>query len=353
MAEPAGISNGADQGSMLLNNAARDQLDLSRKVMREHSKDVIVKVLARDYGYIKEDERERLARQVMSAPRDSVIKIGNEEVYVDKFQNELGNSLLEFELAESIERINCGTTTQEEYFEWIEDGRKIIMHCNDGDYTKDDETERNDFIGTSFQREIELMTCIALYDNNRCEGAADKCNFLKQKLLKLREVRSAILNSTRDKADNKPVSKEEYERAVAYRKLLREMKEAELLKEQNAWTREMEDSLRSKKLQAGIYHGNDADINTPGFFYGAMVIGVTLQNDGYCYNIPCTNSPAERLALMKKGRESLEDVRSRLEILSGRRPPLKDLPEYSYDHIRNRAFTKQMFNEAFARENSR
>ncbi|MGN0914081.1 MAG: hypothetical protein ACI4OW_04215 [Alphaproteobacteria bacterium] len=343
MAEKTNSAGGMNQDSNVLSNSsARNDAELTRRVMREKSKNVISKVLARDYGYIKEEERERVARQVMTVPRDSVIKIGHEEVYVDKFQNEIGNSLLEFELAESIERINCGTTTQEEYFNWIEEGRDIIAHCNDGEYTKDDEKERNDFVEQSFQREIELMTCISLYEHNRCEGAAAKCEFLKQKLLKLREIRSAILNSTKNKADEKVSTKEEYEKAVEYRRLLRQMKELEELREAG-----MAQRLLAEKERLGCRHDRDTDLTTPGFFYGSLVLAGMMQNDGYTYHIPCTNSPAERLALHKARKETREDVQHRLEILSGRRPPLKDLPSYDYDNIRKRMFTKEAFLRAF------
>ncbi len=343
MAETTNNSGGMNRDSSVLSaSSARNDAELTRRIMREKSKDAISKVLARDYGYIKEEERERVARQVMTAPRDSVIKVGHEEVYVDKFQNEIGNSLLEFELAESIERINCGTTTQEEYFSWIEEGRDIIAHCNDGQYTKEDEKERNDFLDQSFQREIELMTCIALYENNRCEGAAAKCEFLKQKLLKLREIRSAILASTKDKADEKASTKEEYEKAVAYRRMLRQMKELEELREAEAAQR-----LLIEKERLGCRHDRDTDLVTPGFFYGSLVLAGMMQNDGYSYHVPCTNSPAERLALHKARKETKADVQHRLEMLSGRRPPLKDLPAYNRDNVRQRMFTKEGFLRAF------
>ncbi len=339
MAETTNNSGTMNQGSNVLSTSfAKNDMELTRRVMREKSKDTISKVLARDYGYIKEEDRERVAKQVMTAPRDSVIKIGHEDVYVDKFQNEIGNSLLEFELAESIERINCGTTTQEEYFSWIEEGRNIIAHCNDGQYTKEDEKERNDFLDQSFQREIELMTCIALYENNRCEGAAAKCDFLKQKLLKLREIRSAILASTKDKADEKASTKEEYEKAVAYRRMLRQMRELEELRDAD-----MAQRLLIEKERLGCRHDRDTDLNTVGFFYGALVLAGMTYNDGYTYHVPCTNSPAERLALHKARRETKEDVQHRLEMLSGRRPPLKDLPSYNHDNIRKRMFTKEAF----------
>lgn len=347
MLEPV---NNLNQGN---NSNGNDQLELTRKIMRENAKDVVSKVLARDYAYIKGDEREKVAAQVMSAPRDSVVNIGGENVSVDKFQNELGNSILEFELAESIERINCGTTTEEEYFDWIDESRTVIAKCNDGECTQDDFNEKEAFVGVFHQREIELMTCIALFENNRCEGAPAKCAFLKQKLLKLREIRSAVRASTPNEPDKK-ITREEYERAVEYRKILREMKEAEVLKKQKSWTSDMEKNLTNAKIHMGIYHGNDADLINNGFFYSAMMTSIVLQNDGYCYHIPCTNSPAERLVMAKSRNETIEDVRVRLETLSGRRPPLEDLPSYDYSKIRERAFTRDGFNRAFDRaENTR
>lgn len=342
--------NNLNQGN---NPNGNDQLELTRKIMRENAKDVISKVLARDYAYVKSEERDKVAAQVMSAPRDSKINIGGEDVSIDKFQNELGNSILEFELAESIERINCGTTTEEEYFDWIDEQRTIIAKCNDGECTQDDFNEKEAFIGVFHQREIELLTCIALFENNRCEGAPAKCAYLKQKLLKLREIRSAVKASTPNEPDKK-ITREEYEKAVEYRKLLREMKEAEISKSQNTWTSEMEKNLTHSKVHMGVYHGGDADLNTSGFFYSAMVTSIVLQNDGYCYHMPCTNSPAERLSAVRNRHETLDDVRNRLEMLSGRKPPLKDLPAYDYNKIRERMFTRDGFNQAFDRsENTR
>lgn len=342
--------NNLNQGN---NSNGNDQLELTRKIMRENAKDVVSKVLARDYAYVEGDERDKVASQVMSASRDSKINIGGEEVSIDKFQNELGNSLLEFELAESIERINCGTTTEEEYFDWIDESRTVVAKCNDGECTKEDFNEKEAFVGVFHQREIELMTCIALFENNRCEGAPAKCAFLKQKLLKLREIRSAVKASTPNEPDKK-IIREEYERAVEYRKLLREMKEAEVLKSQGAWTSDMEKTLTHSKIHMGMYHGNDADLNTNSLFYSAMVTSIVLQNDGYSYHIPCTNSPAERFVMAKSRHETMDDVRNRLEMLSGRRPALKDMPAYDQNKIRERAFTREGFAKALDRsENTR
>ena len=125
--------------------------------------------------------------------------------------------------AELIEAINSGTYTQEEYFTWIEDGAKIIKNMNDGRVTPQDLDAKIDMLTQLDQREIELMVCLSLYsssgvmEGDSIESQKTRARFdeLKQKLTKLREIRSAVKRTTKDKADEE-TKKEEYGRNIPF-----------------------------------------------------------------------------------------------------------------------------------------
>ena len=100
-------------------------------------------------------------------------------------------------------KIDYGASSKSEYFGWIEEGQKIINDMNTNGVTPQELETKYKFLSDFEQREVDLMTCLALY--RRCNLAdpevKKKYDELEQKLVKLREIRSAVQVATPDKAD--------------------------------------------------------------------------------------------------------------------------------------------------------
>ena len=71
------------------------------------------------------------------------------------------------------------------------------------------------------------------------------------------------------------------------------------------------------------------------------------------YQTQYDHSMGEMLMLKRMGnenRQTRESLAAHIERLSGRRPPLKDVPEYNYSEVRKRAFDMSRFRELQGRE---
>ena len=96
----------------------------------------------------------------------------------------------------------------------------------DSNITESDLKHREDFLDNLDQREIEIKTCIALYQsaalygNSRVrEQAQRQLEFLQMKWAKLMELRSAVKNSTKSRlqvALEPEVSEEEHDKGKLY-----------------------------------------------------------------------------------------------------------------------------------------
>ncbi len=155
---------------------------------------IVSQAVKREYPDLSHDEVQKTTRELVLAPNNSRIQIGKQEVPVEDLQ---------FRIAESIELLNSQTNSQQEYFSWFEDCANILHHMNDGYVTDADLRERNDWIDNSYTREAELMTCLALYRNSTFPEARQKYDQIYNKLVKLRQLRNAIKESTGTKSDER------------------------------------------------------------------------------------------------------------------------------------------------------
>ena len=160
---------------------------------------ILQRVLEHKYPRMSQDDRRRILGEMITKPADMKIKVADEDIRVDS---------LNLYVANSIESINSGSSdygasSKSEYFGWIEEGQKIISDMNTDGVTPQELEAKHKFLGDFEQREVDLMTCLALY--RRCNLAdpevRKKYDELEQKLVKLREIRSAVQVSTPDKAD--------------------------------------------------------------------------------------------------------------------------------------------------------
>lgn len=186
----------------------KQQMDDATRLVREG--------IHQAYPQLEKNQVDEAAEQMMRS-NNGKVKVGDVEVNVGDFS---------FTVARSIQTINSETTPLEEFYRWIDDAREVITEMTDNDITEADLKHREQFLGDMDQREIEIKTCIALYQNaatfgsEKIRGQAQKqLEFLRVKWAKLLELRSAVTNSTKDRlqASLEPnVSEEEHDRGKLY-----------------------------------------------------------------------------------------------------------------------------------------
>lgn len=343
-------------------NTGLTNLDISQHTRGRSAQDIISRAVQNRFRVGKE-EGDILARQMTLAPKDIKLKVGNQDLRVDEMQHQIAMDVgedLQFMLADSYEQINSESTSSREYYRWIDETEDIIKHMNDGFVSEGDLRERNDFLDMSYQREMELMVCISLYQNSVFKEAKEKANELSYKLMKLRQMRSMIKQTTKDKADRK-VEKNEYEKALEYYRAAKELKEHDLY-----WNlpENVLQNLGRNAYEAGINHGyddngygvshaRDKDLQPNFVWYDWLREQMVRSMSPNQYQNQYDHSMGEMLMLKRMGnenRQTRENLAAHIERLSGRRPPLKDAPEYNYSEVRKRAFDMSRFRELQGRE---
>lgn len=326
---------------------------------QKNPRNIMFNALGGENSQIKAPEKMNLVQKALYASQDEVVNDGKEDKKLSAFVEELADAIEKdtfyFNQAQSIERINCETSTMNEYFTWIDEGQEIIKHMNDGFVSEDDLLEKNTFVDMSFQRETELLTCLGLYEKSVQLGNKDakaKYDELHLKLQKLREIRSSILVTTGNEADKK-VERAEYEKALQYYRLLGFMRDMGKNPSQNQLAQFMQ---LANELQ--VAHNLDVEM-LPGYsFYTRLLEDVKhadiaenrVQERGFDHSLSYNRSPGEFIYMAKHIETKKEDIRTRIERLRGLRPPLKDVPQYDANRLRQRALTREGIQAALARQ---
>lgn len=340
-------------------------MQLGRHDNVDSSKNIIQKAVMHQYPNINVQEAARATRELVLAPKSASIKIGDDDVKV---------SDLQFQIAESIELLNSETTSSQEYFSWFDETDRIIQDMNDGFVSEDDLKQRNDWIDMSYTREAEMMTCLGLYQSSKFPGARKKYDEIYNKLVKVRQLRSSIRETTANKTD-KPKEVNPKDKELSYKKAIVYVAAAkEFTKHIERWNMPKE---TLKKLK--IYHGEDAELSGDyDYLYADCEmedwrIRNDMENHDELQNsfafddklkeqilfqwdddrtLAPTHSYAEDFLeiaysnhdeITTGANESEEEtIKDRIARLSGRRPPVKNGP-LSYDMDRARAFDSRRF----------
>ena len=326
---------------------------------QQNPRNVMFNALGGEKSSLKAPEKMNLVQKALYASEDEIINDGKDDKKLSSFVEELADAIEKdtfyFDQALSIERINCETSTMNEYFTWIDEGQEIIKHMNDGFVSEDDLKEKTDFVDMSFQRETELITCLGLYEKSMQLGnkeAKVKFDELRLKLQKLREIRSSILITTGNEADKK-VEREEYEKALNYYRMLG------LLREMDDKPTETQLAVFRMKAQE-LQVAHDADVEMlPGYSFYTRLLEDVRRSDiaernakelNFDHSLSYNRSPGEFLYMAKHAANQKEDIRTRIERLRGLRPPLKDLPTYDATRLRQRALTREGIEAALTRQ---
>lgn len=218
----------------------------------------IQKYLNRIYPNSTPDEIKTLRREVVFAPTGYTAEIAETKLPIAAVRETLANAIerdnaakdfipysLDAELADLIEKNNCETSSMNEYYRWISATAEIVRNTGDGEITKEDLDERKDFITMSFDREAEILLCLALYEAAGIAHNKEKIDMMRFKLARLREMRS-IVSSTPNKI-TKSKERERLEEYYAYC--------CNLLKEKPNFTAGV-----NVKLNLNINHNGNSDL---------------------------------------------------------------------------------------------
>ncbi|MFV0627509.1 MAG: hypothetical protein ACK5N8_09230 [Alphaproteobacteria bacterium] len=225
---------------------------------------IMADAVEREFNTVGENAKQQIARELVVMPHGRKVKIGGEVMNVEDLQ---------YAIAESIDIYQAGTSRKYEYHEYISDATKIISDMNSNGVTPQELDSRNHFIDDTIQRENELLTCLALYKSSNFSGAQEKYRELYTKLQKIREVRSAVLSSTKsvaDKFDDREDERDDKLEEDRRRRSLNKF-EREIEKENTIYPTVAEKAVMAgmilalfsyeklsdeKKQELGIYHGN-------------------------------------------------------------------------------------------------
>ena len=243
-------------------------------IKKEKETEIVKRALLSTYKDLNEKALRQATRETIFAPQDRRIKIGGRNVSASDLRYEVANTIenlgsdksiehaqdLQSMIAQSIENINSETSSSQEYFRWLDETTDILKNMNDGFVTDDDLAKRNEFLDFSHQREAELLVCLGLYQSSKNPEAQEKAKMIRYKLIKLREMRSAIENRTRNKADVE-ISRAEYEAAIPYYKLYRGLAKLPF----------GYDIARQQKINLNINHDDDDDLDEDFNYYDNLL----------------------------------------------------------------------------------
>lgn len=120
-------------------------------------------------------------------------------------------SNISFALAETLQYLYSGESPLSEYYDWVQDQRKIEVDINTNGTTEEEILNRNNFIDFLDDRETELKLIISLYNSAERNGtgpykelAQQRLTFLNFKLNELRRLRerTAQTKSISDEKEN-------------------------------------------------------------------------------------------------------------------------------------------------------
>lgn len=187
------------------------------QMMSKVSSQVVKEGIKKVHPHLLDKQVEKASEQLMSNNSNGKVKVGDAEVSVADFA---------YAVALSIQTINSETSPQEEFYRWIDDAKSVISEMTDNNITEADLKHREDFLADMDQREVEIKTCLSLYESAAFSGSArvreqaqKQLEFLRMKYAKLLELRSAVKNSTKSRIQvmlEPKVQEDEYIRGKLY-----------------------------------------------------------------------------------------------------------------------------------------
>lgn len=190
---------------------------------------LIKRCLKKQYPRLGERELRNLCRMVIFSSETEGVDIPNVPNTITEIRKNLANYIereasiksfipysLNAEIADLIEQSSNETTSMNEYYRWVHVVSDIVNHTGDGVVTHDDAAERRAFISMSYDREVELLLCLALYQGAGAQTQEEKINLLLFKLERLRELRNIVFNTSRTITSQKRGGKDQLRQYYDY-----------------------------------------------------------------------------------------------------------------------------------------
>lgn len=195
------------------------------------STNIVSEALKRQYPNMSEQNKKIATREMLFAPENRMIEIDDKRkmsakdlrFMTAKVLETPGGESLNMRQAESVEAINSGIDPVAEYFSWLNETTAIVHDLNDGFISSDDAEKRRSFLELTDQREADLMVCLGLYESCGSKEAEERARFVRYKLQKLREMRSAIKTLTSEGKDQ-DTKRSEYDFAIPYYQYFKKLK---------------------------------------------------------------------------------------------------------------------------------
>jgi len=169
---------------------------------------LIKKNLEKQNPNLSEKETAVLCRETVFAPNSYKTEINEKPVPITAVRQNLADFIerdnsskdfipysLDAQIADLIEQSSCETSSMNEYYRWVGVTSEIVRNTSDGQVTHRDLNERKTFINMSYDREAEILLCLALYQGAGAEQNREKIDILRFKLARLREMRSIVSNT--------------------------------------------------------------------------------------------------------------------------------------------------------------
>lgn len=242
----------------------------ARKVIQ-----TLQKAIQKKYPSLHVGKVRNVIREVAFAPQKRLVDLEDTKISASDLRLVLGQ-MIEFDamFAQSIENLNCETSSDQEYFRWLNDTTKILKNMNDGYVTTEDLAERNEFLKFTYQRESELMLCLGLYQGCRSKQAQERAKFIRYKLQKLREMRASLEFLTKNESNVESL-RSEYDAAVPYYKYFKNLQKLPF----------GYDMPYEQKQKLGISHDDDEDLQEDYNAYDDLVNDVLdIENEKFSDN---------------------------------------------------------------------
>lgn len=152
----------------------------------------IRKYLQKQYPKMDKTGVSALCREAVFAPGGYAVEIDGTDAPITAVRENLADFIerdnanknfipysLDAEIADLIEKNNCETSSMNEYYRWISATADIVRHTGDGEVTESDASERSEFITMSYDRESEILLCLALYESAGREKNRGKIDMLR------------------------------------------------------------------------------------------------------------------------------------------------------------------------------
>lgn len=219
--------------------------------------EILFQKIKENYPNLSESEQNRILKEVVFAPDERLMKIGEEyhEIHASDLRLRLAALIekptlkyMSNELIEKAQASGAEISSVEEYFEWLRKTTEVLKCMNDGYVTKEDAALRESLLEELNFRENDLLLCLGLYEKNKKSIAKERWRFVCYKLQKLREMRTSIKFLTRQE-ENAQTTRSEYDTAVPYYQYFKKLQRAEF----------GQDLSKEAKERYGIRIGHEKD----------------------------------------------------------------------------------------------